>query len=77
MIFHTFLSVHILRANDRKIELKNIVCEHLSSHSCSLKSYFPSLSTTEMEWEVLPRNGPCGEENIKNANLTSTKKNIY
>jgi len=41
--------------------------------SGSLNSYFPSLSTTEMQW-VVSCFGPRGEENIMNANLTSMEK---
>jgi hypothetical protein len=47
--------------------------EHLLTLSRNLKSYFPSLQTTEIQW-VVSLYGSCGEENIKNANLSSTEK---
>jgi hypothetical protein len=55
------------------MELKNIISEHLLTLFRKLKSYFPSLLTIEIQW-VVSLYGPCGEENIKNANLTSTEK---
>ncbi|CAI6354382.1 unnamed protein product [Macrosiphum euphorbiae] len=58
---------------NQKTELKNIMYEHLLTLSRNLKSYFPSLLTTEIQW-VVSLYGPCGEENIKNANLSSTEK---
>ncbi|KAL4104473.1 hypothetical protein QTP88_019771 [Uroleucon formosanum] len=58
---------------NQKTELKNIIYEHLLTLSRNLKSYFPSLPTTEIQW-VVSLYGPCGEENIKNANLSSTEK---
>jgi hypothetical protein len=42
--------------------------------SRSFKSYFSSLSTTEIQWVISFYYGPCEEENIKNIYLTSTGK---
>jgi hypothetical protein len=47
--------------------------EHLLTLSRNLKSYFPSLRTSEIQL-IVSLYGPCGEENIKNVNLYSTEK---
>jgi len=48
--------------------------EHLLTLSQNLKSYFPSLLTTEIHWIVSLYYGLHGEKNIKNSNLPSTEK---
>lgn len=55
------------------MKLKNIIYKHLLTNSQSLRNYFPTLSMTDIQW-VVQFYGPSGEENIENANLTSTKK---
>lgn len=41
--------------------------------SRSLKSYIPSLQTTDIQW-VVSLYDPCGKENTKNENFTSLEK---
>lgn len=58
---------------NQKVELKNIINEHSLAFNQILRSYFPSLSMIRIQI-VISIFGAFGEENIQNANLTSSEK---